>query len=193
MFVFPDGTALFRAFLQREHAEENLDFILKVDKYKNMDNLARRQRMAWDLYRDYIAVGAKHELNLDSMSRKVTTLAMITPHLSTFDTARGRIMNLLSNDAYIRFLEWEIYRELATQCKTPVLTPTHHSSLQLHLPARSSTKNTILSPEDEHIEHVQVQVQHELDLQEHEQQPRQRRQNRPTTSKHIDIPMRELT
>lgn len=187
------GTALFRAFLQREHAEENLDFILKVDKYKNMDNLARRQRMAWDLYRDYIAVGAKHELNLDSMSRKVTTLAMITPHLSTFDTARGRIMNLLSNDAYIRFLEWEIYRELATQCKTPVLTPTHHSSLQLHLPARSSTKNTILSPEDEHIEHVQVQVQHELDLQEHEQQPRQRRQNRPTTSKHIDIPMRELT
>ena len=101
-------------------------------------------------------------------------------------------MNLLSNDAYIRFLEWEIYRELATQCKTPVLTPTHHSSLQLHLPARSSTKNTILSPEDEHIEHVQV-VQHELDLQEHEQQPRQRRQNRPTTSKHIDIPMRELT
>ena len=197
-FHFPDGTALFRAFLQREHAEENLDFILKVDKYKNMDNLARRQRMAWDLYRDYIAVGAKHELNLDSMSRKVTTLAMITPHLSTFDTARGRIMNLLSNDAYIRFLEWEIYRELATQCKTPVLTPTHHSSLQLHLPARSSTKNTILGHEDdEHIEHVQ----HELDLQDEHEQPRQRRQNRPTTSKHIDIPkqpsldipMRELT
>ena len=154
--------------------------------------------MAWDLYRDYIAVGAKHELNLDSMSRKVTTLAMITPHLSTFDTARGRIMNLLSNDAYIRFLEWEIYRELATQCKTPVLTPTHHSSLQLHLPARSSTKNTILGHEDdEHIEHVQ----HELDLQDEHEQPRQRRQNRPTTSKHIDIPkqpsldipMRELT
>ena len=179
--------------MQSKYADENLDFILKVDKYKNIDNLARRQRMAWDLYRDYIAVGAKHELNLDSMSRKVTTLAMITPHLSTFDTARGRIMNLLSNDAYIRFLEWEIYRELATQCKTPVLTPTHHSSLQLHLPARSSTKNTILGPdEDEHnIEH---HVQHELDLQEHEhEQPRQRRQNRPTTSKHIDIPMRELT
>ena len=33
-----------------------------------MDNLQKRQRMAWDLYRDYIAVGAKHELNLDSMS-----------------------------------------------------------------------------------------------------------------------------
>lgn len=71
--------------------------------------------MAWDLYRDYIAVGAKHELNLDSMSRKVTTLGMITPHLTTFDTARARIMNLLSNDAYMRFQSWEIYRELASK------------------------------------------------------------------------------
>ena len=96
-----------------EHAEENLDFILKVDKYKNTENLQKRQRMAWDMYRDYIAVGAKHELNLDSMSRKVTTLAMITPHLTTFDTAKARIMNLLSNDAYMRFLNWNIYKDLA--------------------------------------------------------------------------------
>ena len=113
MICFSDGTALFRAFLQREHAEENLDFILKVDKYKNTENLQKRQRLAWDLYREYIAVGAKHELNLDSMSRKVTTLAMITPHLTTFDTAKARIMNLLSNDAYMRFLNWNIYKDLA--------------------------------------------------------------------------------
>ena len=98
-----------------EHAEENLDFILKVDKYKTTENLQKRQRMAWDMYRDYIAVGAKHELNLDSMSRKVTTLAMITPHLTTFDTAKARIMNLLSNDAYMRFLNWNIYQDLANQ------------------------------------------------------------------------------
>lgn len=58
-------------------------------------------------------MGAKHELNLDSMSRKVTTLAMITPHLTTFDTAKARIMNLLSNDAYMRFLNWNIYKDLA--------------------------------------------------------------------------------
>ena len=93
-----------------------------------MDNLQKRQRMAWDLYRDYIAVGAKHELNLDSMSRKVTTLAMITPHLTTFDTARARIMNLLSNDAYMRFQSWEIYRELASKSSNSPIdsTPTSH-------------------------------------------------------------------
>lgn len=139
--MFSDGTALFRAFLQREHAEENLDFILKVEKYKNMDSLQKRQKMAWDLYRDYIAVGAKHELNLDSMSRKVTTLAMITPHLTTFDTARGRIMNLLSNDAYLRFLSWEIYRELAAQASTSAPPPLPDPQP----PPRSSTKNSLVS------------------------------------------------
>ncbi len=77
-----------------------------------MDNMERRQRMAWDIYRDYIVVGAKNELNLDSMSRKVTTLGMITPHLTTFDTARARVHNLLSNDGYMRFLQWSIYRDL---------------------------------------------------------------------------------
>jgi hypothetical protein len=31
---------------------------------------------------------------------KVTELAMITPHVSTFDTAQRRILSLLQNDAY---------------------------------------------------------------------------------------------
>jgi hypothetical protein len=75
--------------------------------------MQKRQQIAWDLYRDYIAVGSKNELNLDSMSRRVTTLGMITPHLTTFDTARARVLNLISNDAYMRFLNWEIYRELS--------------------------------------------------------------------------------
>ena len=70
--------------MQSKYAEENLHFILKVDKYKNMDNLVRRQRIIWDLYHVYIAIGAKHELNLDSMLRKVTTLAMITESKLSF-------------------------------------------------------------------------------------------------------------
>ena len=104
-----------------------------------MDNLQKRQRMAWDLYRDYIAVGAKHELNLDSMSRKVTTLAMITPHLTTFDTARARIMNLLSNDAYMRFQSWEIYRELASKSSTPT-----GDNIEINDPSLSTTSPTIM-------------------------------------------------
>ena len=64
------GTALFRAFLQREYAEENLDFVLKVERYREA-NSKKREREAWKLYRTYIAIGAPHELNLDILSRKV--------------------------------------------------------------------------------------------------------------------------
>ena len=64
------GTALFRAFLQREYAEENLDFVMKVERYREL-SAKKREREAWKIYRTYIAIGAPHELNLDILSRKV--------------------------------------------------------------------------------------------------------------------------
>ena len=121
------GTALFRAFLQREYAEENLDFILQVETYWEATP-KKRGKEAWRIYRTYICIGSPHELNLDMLSRKVrsavarslrfsvlqvTDLAMITPHVSTFDTAQRRVVNLLSNDAYPRFLRWSVYLRLA--------------------------------------------------------------------------------
>jgi regulator of G-protein signaling len=106
-----DGTALFRVFLKNEYAEENLDFILKVQKYREASP-KKRAPMAWKLYRHYIAIGAPHELNLDVMSRKVTDLSMITPHMSTFDASQKRIYNMLENDSYQRFLQWHIYLQL---------------------------------------------------------------------------------
>ncbi|TRY79081.1 hypothetical protein TCAL_05916 [Tigriopus californicus] len=112
LLILPqDGRALFRAFLQKEYAEENLDFVLKVDIYRTCSP-RKRAKMAWKLYRTFIAIGAPHELNLDILSRKVTDLAMITPHVSTFDTAQKRILNLLENDAYRRFLMWNVYLDL---------------------------------------------------------------------------------
>ena len=112
--LISDGTALFRVFLKSEFAEENLDFVLKVQKYREASP-KKRNRMAWKLYRNYVAIGAPHELNLDIMSRKVTDLSMITPHMSTFDASQKRIYNMLENDAYQRFLQWHIYLQLVQE------------------------------------------------------------------------------
>ena len=117
VFMYIDGTALFRAFLQREFAEENLDFILKVRQYRDCESPQKRQKLAWKMYKMYIAIGAPHELNLDILSRKVTDLAIITPHISTFDSAHKRIFNLLENDAYRRFLEWDVYKQLVDELR----------------------------------------------------------------------------
>ena len=148
-----------------------------------MDNLQRRQKLAWDLYRDYIAVGAKHELNLDSMSRKVTTLAMITPHLTTFDTARGRIMNLLSNDAYLRFLSWEIYRELAAQTPGPTPAP----------PTRSITKTSTLGSSSEDLALARLDRPTSLATSGLATSGLAKRSTSGSASNPNDIPLRELT
>ena len=68
------GTALFRAFLQREYAEENLDFILQVERYWEATP-KKRGKEAWRIYRTYICIGSPHELNLDMLSRKVRSAA----------------------------------------------------------------------------------------------------------------------
>ena len=52
---------------------------------------------------------------------QVTDLAMITPHVSTFDTAQRRVVNLLQNDAFPWFLRWSVYLRLAY----PELYSTH--------------------------------------------------------------------
>ena len=54
--------------MQSKQAEGNLDFILKVDEYKNMENLARKQSGAEDglgPLPQLLCHGIKHELNLD--------------------------------------------------------------------------------------------------------------------------------
>ncbi len=163
--LLTDGVMLFRTFLRREFAEENLDFVLKVNQYRDCSP-RKKPRMAWKIYKvqqlskiilnlsplkaqfpfyfqTYIAIGAPHEVNLDMLSRQSTDLAMITPHLSTFDAAQKRIINLLENGAYKRFLEWNIYKELVKEmeeeeeaqkgnCEETALQETHkHDKIML--------------------------------------------------------------
>eukprot|EP00095_Tigriopus_kingsejongensis_P010660 snap_masked-scaffold627_size122700-processed-gene-0.20 protein:Tk10660 transcript:snap_masked-scaffold627_size122700-processed-gene-0.20-mRNA-1 annotation:"hypothetical protein AND_001302" len=73
-----DGRALFRAFLQKEYAEENLDFVIKVGAYRTCSP-RKRAKMAWKLYRTFIAIGAPHELNLDILSRKTLSESSVEP------------------------------------------------------------------------------------------------------------------
>lgn len=81
------GTALFRAFLQREYAEENLDFVIKVERYREI-SAKKREREAWKMYRTYIAIGAPHELNLDILSRKVKKSHSSQPRIYMVDVVK---------------------------------------------------------------------------------------------------------
>jgi regulator of G-protein signaling 3/regulator of G-protein signaling len=60
---FIDGSSLYRAFLLREFSNENLEFWLAVEEYKN----SKPQKMAakaQQIYNDFVAVQASKEVRL---------------------------------------------------------------------------------------------------------------------------------
>ncbi|CAG0907025.1 unnamed protein product, partial [Darwinula stevensoni] len=58
------GQALFRAFLQREYSEENIEFWLAVEDYRKTRS-SKQQVKARKIYNDYIATRAPKE-NVDA-------------------------------------------------------------------------------------------------------------------------------
>ena len=60
-FLHKDGSALYRAFLLREFSNENLDFWMAVEDYKN----SKPQKMAekaQQIFNDFVAVKASKQV-----------------------------------------------------------------------------------------------------------------------------------
>ena len=53
----------FRAFLQKEFSEENLDFWTEVETYKKQKS-SKQAKLAPVIYKTYIAVNAPKEVNI---------------------------------------------------------------------------------------------------------------------------------
>ncbi|CAL8143697.1 unnamed protein product [Orchesella dallaii] len=105
------GQALFKAFLQREFSEENIEFWLAIEDYRK----SRQNKLntkAQKIYNDFIIPQAPKEVNLDALTKDSLVTKMAQPTHSTFDQAQKRIQGLLEADAYSRFLKSELYMEL---------------------------------------------------------------------------------
>ncbi|EFX72621.1 regulator of G-protein signaling 2-like [Daphnia pulex] len=107
------GSSLYRAFLLREFSNENLEFWLAVEEYKN----SKPQKMAakaQQIYNDFVAVQASKEVNLDSETRLITltNVQSNNPDQHVFDRAQRRIQHMMERDSYLRFLQSELFLEL---------------------------------------------------------------------------------
>uniref|UniRef100_A0A1I8B5C9 RGS domain-containing protein n=1 Tax=Meloidogyne hapla TaxID=6305 RepID=A0A1I8B5C9_MELHA len=109
------GCMLFREFLQSEFSEENLDFWLDVENFKQMkDSKKQTLQKAQQIYDTYIKELAPKEVNLDSETRMKTKNGLQSIPLKTdiFNLAQNKIEQLMSKDSYSRFLKSEQYLDL---------------------------------------------------------------------------------
>lgn len=107
-----DGVALFRGFLRTEFSDENIEFWLACEDYKQTSKEAKLINKAKAIYTEYVAVGSPREVNLDIQLRIHTAEKIVNPCIETFDLAQKRIQSLMEKDSYPRFLESDLFKNL---------------------------------------------------------------------------------
>lgn len=106
------GLELFRGFLRSEFSEENLEFWIACQEYKQCEDTKMLPTQSQKIYGDFVAVQAPKEINLDSKTRMITVTNLEHPTRHTFEDAQKKIQALMEKDSYPRFLESDLYLQL---------------------------------------------------------------------------------
>nr|XP_039269458.1 uncharacterized protein LOC120344347 [Styela clava] len=99
----PEMLQAFRTFLKSEYSEENLDFWLECEEYRNM-KANRRKKMAAKIYATYLDAKAPREINIDAGTRARTESHLENPRENTFEEAQKHIFDLMERDSFRRFI-----------------------------------------------------------------------------------------
>uniref|UniRef100_UPI00398F8212 regulator of G-protein signaling 5-like n=1 Tax=Pristiophorus japonicus TaxID=55135 RepID=UPI00398F8212 len=106
------GQAAFKAFLQSEHSEENIEFWMACEDYKTTKSPLQLASKAKKIYEDFMEKEAPKEVNVDHYTKEVTMKNLVEPSASTFELAQKRVLVLMEKDSFSRFLKSELYLEL---------------------------------------------------------------------------------
>ncbi|XP_040216186.1 regulator of G-protein signaling 8 isoform X1 [Rana temporaria] len=106
------GRSAFRAFLQTEFSEENLEFWMACEEYRKTRSINKLPAKARHIFQEFIDVQAPREVNIDFPTREMTKRNLQHPSLSCFDLAQLRVRSLMERDSYPRFLRSQIYNDL---------------------------------------------------------------------------------
>ncbi|XP_019714848.1 regulator of G-protein signaling 8-like, partial [Hippocampus comes] len=110
------GLAVFRHFLRSEYSEENLDFWLAVEKFKQTCPLSKMADRANKIYEEFISCSASRQINVDSNIRELTQRSLrLGAETTSFQLAQDQIFSLMEADSYPRFLRSRLYAQLANQ------------------------------------------------------------------------------
>ncbi|KAL4635039.1 regulator of G-protein signaling 5-like [Arapaima gigas] len=110
-----DGLLAFRSFLVSEYSEENIDFYLACEDYRNAKSSTELSVKAKEIYEEFVQCDAPREVNIDQGTRNITKTNLEQPTRTCFDVAQLRIYTLMEKDCYPRFLRSTTYQEYSSQ------------------------------------------------------------------------------
>nr|XP_002121879.1 regulator of G-protein signaling 16-like [Ciona intestinalis] len=105
---------VFREFLKKEFSEENLDFWLEIESFRKQKS-SKQRKLAENLYKTFIAVGALREINIDAVTRDITKSNMEQLDSSAFDLAQAWVFLLMERDSFKRFIVKQFDKENVTK------------------------------------------------------------------------------
>ncbi|KAJ3599557.1 hypothetical protein NHX12_033516 [Muraenolepis orangiensis] len=110
----------FRAFLCSEFSEENLDFWLACQAFRQTTSPAERSWKAEQIYQEFLQPNAQREVNVDHCTRERIqgSLAQQRPLARCFDEAQRNIYLLMERDPWPRFLHSRAYHGLRPKTST---------------------------------------------------------------------------
>ncbi|XP_045063550.1 regulator of G-protein signaling 8-like [Coregonus clupeaformis] len=110
--------AAFRAFLQSEFSEENIEFWLACRDYRNTTSPADLSWKATEIYQEFLHPQAQREINVDHHIHEKINRSMKAPGLCFFDEAVRHVYKLMERDLYPRFLRSDSYLGLRHKART---------------------------------------------------------------------------
>ncbi|XP_044054424.1 regulator of G-protein signaling 21 [Siniperca chuatsi] len=110
--------AAFRAFLQSEFSEENIEFWLACEDFKLTASPDELRWKAEEIYQEFIQPTACREINVDHHIREKIKKSLGEPSLSCFDEAQKHVYLLMERDSCPRFLHSDAYLSLKHKSRT---------------------------------------------------------------------------
>ncbi|KAJ8274484.1 hypothetical protein COCON_G00091090 [Conger conger] len=118
LLTHSDGLETFTQFLRTQFSEENIEFWLACEDYKETSPESKLTSKAKQIYAVYIDSDSPKEVNIDYSTKVEIKKNILQPSRSCFDTAQSKVYSLMKNDCYPRFLTSDIYLRIANR-KTP--------------------------------------------------------------------------
>lgn len=106
------GKTVFRIFLKSEFCEENIEFWLACEDFRNITSHKELASKAAGMHEEFIKDEAPKEINLDFHTKNAIYQNLLEPTATSFLAAQRKVYSLMENNSYPRFIDSDLYKEL---------------------------------------------------------------------------------